>query len=176
MGAIAFTVRGDVQTARAAGAAYFWRAFRNNNLRNFVFGALLATAGIAFSLKFGAPWMVAVLTVFLVIIVAYFPIFYYGRRWEAAALVKKFPEREIEITNDGVTIRAATARTLALPWNKVNALWEYPDFILLVPGRYWYIWLPRAAIPHEAMEMIRDAQPKFSAFKPILPGLRRRDA
>jgi len=150
-----FVVRDDNAVAQAAAATFFWRTFRRHHLLTFLGGAIFFSGMIVWTLRtVGDTWSIGTAAFFLVGTLAYFPVFYFARRSAAAQMVRKHPERRVRVTPVDITISTSDG-SATLPWRTFQSIWEYPDFILLVLGRHSYWWLPKAGMPDDAVDTIR---------------------
>jgi hypothetical protein len=150
-----FVVRDDEAVAQAAAATFFWRTARRHYLWTFLGGAIVFAAMIVWTLRtVGDTWYIGTFAFFLVGTLAYFPTFYFARRGVAAQMVRKHPERRVRVTPVDITI-STNDESVTLPWRTFQSIWEYPDFIILVLGRHSYWWLPKAGMPDDAVDTIR---------------------
>ena len=109
----------------------------------------------------GDTWSIGIFAFFLYAILAYVPIFYFARRNAAAQMVRKYPERRVRVTPVDITISTSDG-SVTRPWRTFQSIWEYPDFILLVPARHAYTWLPKAGMPDDAVDTIRQVAARAS--------------
>jgi hypothetical protein len=150
-----FVVRDNEAVAEAAAATFFWQTFRRHYLWTFLGGAILFSAMIVWTLRtVGDTWYIGTFAFLLSGTLAYVPIFYFARRSAAAQMVRKHPERRVRVTPVDITISTSDEST-TLPWRIFQSIWEYPDFILLVQTRHYYWWLPKAGMPDDAVDTIR---------------------
>jgi hypothetical protein len=154
---IEFTVHDDEATAEAAASAFFWRMFRIRHVRWLVTSAALWSAAILLTVRhLRNSWEMGVFVFFLCSTVMYVPIFHFARRKAASLVVRRSPERRVRVTPTDITISSGLAST-TLPWARFQSIWEFPDFTILATGTNFYWWLPREAVPADAMAIIREA-------------------
>jgi hypothetical protein len=153
--AIEFTTRDNVEVAQAAASAYFWRMLRTRRLWWLVSCAIFFSLTMALLLYYGGPgWAVGIFLFLLAMTLAYVPVFYFAHRKAATTLVLRSSKRRVRITTSDMTITSELG-SITLPWTQFCSVWEYPDFIIFVIGQFSYLWLPRQAVPANAMTIVQ---------------------
>jgi YcxB-like protein len=79
--------------------------------------------------------------------------------WRAALRAPKTTS-EIEVTDDGLTIRSGKS-TNHLPWKVFSFIWIYEDFILLPFGKIVlnrFVWVPTSGMTAEVLTAFQTAR------------------
>jgi hypothetical protein len=158
------TVVTSPEVAFRAGRTFFWRKWRTKS-GALLLGAILINIAtlIGVTVWIGPDnWLVGVVSAILflncVLQGGYF--LSLPRALRRAALRATQTTSEIEVTDDGVTVRSGK-NTHHLPWKVFSFIWIYDDFILLPLGKVVlnrFVWVPTSGMTPEVLTAFRTAR------------------
>ena len=136
---------------RLAAFAFVRRGIGNLAILGPVF--LVVGAALSFSRPYGwlgGMWC-GVAGVLLALIVGVY--FAHYRHGMAKLRRMKVPHALISLTEEEFSAKADSG-SWSVPWRTFRALWQFPDFWLLIIGTNQYITLPAAQLPEDARTFI----------------------
>ena len=167
------TVVTSPEVAFRAGRTFFWRKWRTKSGALLLGAILINIATLTGVMVWIGPdnWLVGVMSAILflnaVLQGGYF--FSLPRALRRAALRAPMNISEIEVTDDGLTVRSGRS-TNHLPWKVFSFIWIYEDFVLLPLGKVVlnrFVWIPTSGMTAEVLTAFRTAR-----HRPAISGLK----
>lgn len=164
MGLVEFDCSLEKRMALAAASTYFLRNLRSKSVFWLVPSVCIWFAIVVFAMR-GEQDIVLVgfAMFFLIVSVGYAPLFWYLHRQAAVASVLRAPELHCCVSKDKLSVSSALGAA-SISLGDIRAVWEYDDFIILVAGRFSYLWLPSSQIPEAGKMLIRTAGKKLKGL------------
>jgi len=151
---IEYTAHYDPSKAAAAERAFFLRSIRELRLKSTLLPPIGLLVMLAIGSALGIPsWVRWSLVVFLFLAIAGPLFFYVARPLSMASQARKYPDRRVRLSPDGIFIRLAE-REFDLPWHRFTRHWECGPYVALVVSPFAAVYLPKAGTPPDALALI----------------------